>query len=73
MVLGRAEDNLELRLFHMVQKEQDAASIVFTKTTVLEPYHPASLIWIGKNYIESGSLKMAESILVRKAMGCRVK
>ncbi|KAG0030311.1 hypothetical protein BGZ82_007495 [Podila clonocystis] len=37
--------------------------MAFAKATVLEPYHPASLTRIGKNYIEAGSLEMAESIL----------
>ncbi|KAG0013488.1 hypothetical protein BGZ81_000997 [Podila clonocystis] len=53
----------QLGLFHTVQKEQNAASIAFIKATVLEPYHPASLTRIGKNYIEAGSLEMAESML----------
>ncbi|KAG0007596.1 hypothetical protein BGZ81_004755, partial [Podila clonocystis] len=44
-------------------------SIAFTKATMLEPYHPASLTQIGEYYIDAGSLEMAESMLARKAMG----
>ncbi|KAF9271885.1 hypothetical protein BGZ74_005573, partial [Mortierella antarctica] len=44
-------------------KEQDAASIAFTKATALQAYHPASLTRIGKTYYETGSLEMAESML----------
>ncbi|KAF9583966.1 hypothetical protein BGW38_007984, partial [Lunasporangiospora selenospora] len=53
----------QLGLFHLSQEDAETASVSFSKALALEPFHVACLTRVGRNYLEAGSLEMAEGVL----------
>ncbi|KAG0261688.1 hypothetical protein BG011_000784 [Mortierella polycephala] len=53
----------QLGLLYAAQSDQDTAFISYSKALALAPYHPACQTRVGRSYLETGSLEMAEGIL----------
>ncbi|KAF8982767.1 hypothetical protein BGZ46_000682 [Entomortierella lignicola] len=53
----------QLGLLYSAQDDQAAASVSFTKSLALSPYHPSCLTRVARAYFETGSLEMAEGLL----------
>ncbi|ORZ12440.1 hypothetical protein BCR41DRAFT_99735 [Lobosporangium transversale] len=53
----------QLGLLYAAQGKQETASVSYSKALALAPYHPACLTRVGRSYLETGSVEMAESML----------
>ncbi|KAF9419126.1 hypothetical protein BGZ94_009509 [Podila epigama] len=53
----------QLGLFYEEQRQQETASVAFSKATALDAHHAGTLTRIGKNFLMAGKVEMAESIL----------
>ncbi|KAG0217063.1 hypothetical protein BGX33_011588 [Mortierella sp. NVP41] len=53
----------QLGLLYAAQKDQETATVSFSKALTLAPYHAACLARVGRSYLDAGSLEMAEGIL----------